>query len=172
MKFFKAILITVLLGIGVLLMIGVFVPEIDEEIEIQVNRPIITVFASMLNTNDLTEWVDGLTKVEQTSGILAMPGSTFKMYYQTKETETVYDMEILELKPMKSVKFRMFNDMMDVLVSVQFKADGLATDITVYTQVKGQGLPVKCMLPLMKSVIMDQIEQDFENFKTLQETDS
>ena len=150
-------------------MLGVFVPEIDDEVELQVNKPIVTVFASMMNTNDLTEWIDDLESVEQTGGILAMPGSTFNLNFRSNETTQVYKMEILEMQPMKSVRFRLYNEMMDVEMSINFEADGLATDLRVFTQIKGEGLVVRAMLPLMKSVIMEEIEQDFENFKQLQE---
>jgi uncharacterized membrane protein len=169
MKFLKAFIVVVLLLLAGLLLLGVFVPEIDDEVELQVNKPIVTVFASMMNTNDLTEWIDDLESVEQTGGILAMPGSTFNLNFRSNETTQVYKMEILEMQPMKSVRFRLYNEMMDVEMSINFEADGLATDLRVFTQIKGEGLVVRAMLPLMKSVIMEEIEQDFENFKQLQE---
>lgn len=169
MKFLKAFIVVVLLLLAGLLLLGVFVPEIDDEVELQVNKPIVTVFASMMNTNDLTEWIDDLESVEQTGGILAMPGSTFNLNFRSNETTQVYKMEILEMQPMKSVRFRLYNEMMDVEMSINFETDGLATDLRVFTQIKGEGLVVRAMLPLMKSVIMEEIEQDFENFKQLQE---
>ena len=169
MKFLKAFIVVVLLLLAGLLLLGVFVPEIDDEVELQINKPIVTVFASMMNTNDLTQWVDDLETVEQTGGILAMPGSTFNLSFRSNETTQVYKMEILEMQPMKSVRFRLYNEMMDVEMSINFKADALATDLKVFTQIKGEGLVVRAMLPLMKSVIMEEIEQDFENFKQLQE---
>ena len=170
MKFLKAFIVVALILIAGLLLMGVFIPEIDDEIELQVNRPIITVFAGMMNTADMTVWVDDLESVEQTGGLLAMPGSTFKLHFKSKETEEVYNMEILEMKPMKSVRFRLYNEMMDVEVSVNFEADGLTTDLDIFIQIKGESLLTQSMLPLMKSVIMEEITQDFENFKQHQES--
>ena len=169
MKFFKAFLIVVLLGLASLLIIGVFVPEIDDEFELQVNEPIVTVFAGMMTTNDFPNWVDDLESVERTGGILAMPGSTFQLKFKSHETEQVYTMEILEVKPMKSVRVRLYNDMLDVKMSINMQADALATDMTVFVQIQGEGLISRSMLPLMKSVIMDEIIQDFEAFKQYQE---
>ena len=170
MKFLKAFIVVALILIAGLLLMGVFIPEIDDEIELQVNRPIITVFAGMMNTADMTVWVDDLESVEQTGGLLAMPGSTFKLHFKSKETEEVYNMEILEMKPMKSVRFRLYNEMMDVEISVNFEADGLATDLDIFVQIKGESLLTRSMLPLMKSVIMEEVTQDFENFKQYQES--
>jgi uncharacterized membrane protein len=170
MKFLKAFFVVVLLLVAGLLLVGVFVPEIDDEIELQVNAPIITVFAGMMNTADLPNWVDDLESVEQTGGLLAMPGSTFKLHFKSKEMEEVYNMEILEMKPMKSVRFRLYNDKMDIEMSMGFEADALATDLHVFVQIKGDDLLTRAMLPLMKGVIMEALAQDFENFKQLQES--
>ena len=144
-------------------------PEIDDQMDMQVNRPIITVFAGMMNTADLTEWVEGLESVEQTGGLLAMPGSTFKLHFKSSEMEEVYDMEILDMKPMKSVRFRLYNDKLDIEFSISFEANALATDVHIFIQMKGEDLLTRSMLPLMKSVIMEQIYQDFERFKLYQE---
>jgi hypothetical protein len=169
MKFLKAILVVALVGIASLLLIGVFVPEIDDEIELQVNEPVIHVFAGMLNTAEFVNWVQDLESIERTGGILAMPGSTFDMRFKSAETSQDYKLEILELSPMSSVKVRMYNDVLDIRMTVNFEADALATDLLVYVQIKGNGLVARSMIPLMKSVIMDEIRHDLESFKRLQE---
>ena len=132
MKFIKAITVILLLCAAVLLMIGVFVPEIDDEIEMNINAPIVGVFAEMMNTSDLSKWVDGLESVERTSGILAMPGSTFELHFKDKETEVVYTMEILEIVPLQSIRYRLYNDMLDVEINTNMKMDGLSTDLDVF----------------------------------------
>jgi len=169
MKFLKAFLAVVLILIAGLFFIGVFVPEIDDEIELQVDKPIVTVFAAMMNTNGLVEWVDNLESVNRTGGILAMPGSTFDLNFKSHETDDVYTMEILEMIPMKSVRLRLYNEMMDVEMNVNFEAEGPKTDLGVLVQIRGEGIVTRAMLPLMKSVIMEEIEKDFQNFKQLQE---
>lgn len=169
MKFFKAFLIVLLLCTAVLLFLGVFVPEIDEEFEFKVEAPIVTVYAGMMNTDDLQVWVNGLQQVERTGGILAMPGSTFDLHFEGKETDVIYQLEILEMVPLQSLKYRVYNDMLDIEVSNHFEVDGLTTNMDIFVQVKGKGLLVKSFLPLMRSVVMDEFEQNFEGFKQLQE---
>lgn len=169
MKFFKALIIVVLLGLASLVLIGVFVPEIDDEFELQINKPIVTVFAGMMNTADYTQWINNLESIERTGGILAMPGSTFDLKFKSHETEQVYKMEILEVTPMNTVRVRLYNDVLDVKLGVRMEADALATDMVVFVQIQGEGLLSRAMLPLMKSVIMDEIVEDFESFKQLQE---
>lgn len=169
MKFFKALIIVVLLGLASLVLIGVFVPEIDDEFELQINKPIVTVFAGMMNTADYTQWINNLEFIERTGGILAMPGSTFDLKFKSHETEQVYKMEILEVTPMNTVRVRLYNDVLDVKLGVRMEADALATDMVVFVQIQGEGLLSRAMLPLMKTVIMDEIVEDFESFKQLQE---
>lgn len=169
MKFFKALIIVVLLGLASLVLIGVFVPEIDDEFELQINKPIVTVFAGMMNTADYTQWINNLESIERTGGILAMPGSTFDLKFKSHETEQVYKMEILEVTPMNTVRVRLYNDVLDVKLGVRMEADALATDMVVFVQIQGEGLLSRAMLPLMKTVIMDEIVEDFESFKQLQE---
>lgn len=169
MKFLKALVVVVLLGIAALIMIGVFVPEVDEDVEIHVNQPIVTVFAGMMNTQGLPKWVDGLETVERTGGFLAMPGSTFKLKFEDAETSETYELEILEVQPMRSVKFELASELMEIDGTINFQADGTGTDVSVYLQMCGTGLLERSILPLMKSVIADEIEQNFKNFKELQE---
>lgn len=169
MKFLKAFLVVILLGIALLLMIGVFVPEVDEEVELKVESPIVNVFASMVNMQRLPDWVDGLQTVERTGGFLAMPGSKFALTFEDAETSNVYELEITEIEPMKSVRFEIEGAMMTIDGTVNFEEDGLSTDIHAYFQMNGTGLLERSVLPLMKSVIAEEIQQDFENFKQLQE---
>ncbi|MCB9187219.1 MAG: hypothetical protein H6601_10835 [Flavobacteriales bacterium] len=169
MKFFKAFIVVVLLCVAVLLLIGVFIPEVDDQFETTVDRPVIQVYASMLNMNTAPEWVVGLDSVEQTGGFLAMPGSTFKLYYSGTETNVVYDMEVLQMTPLESVKFKMENEMFEFNVSIKFKADGLKTDIEAYVQMKGKTLITRSFLPLLKTSIVDVGKANFEAFKQIQE---
>ena len=169
MKFLKAFLVAVLLGVAALLLIGVFVPEIDHQVEVRVEKPVVTVFAGMLNTQALTEWMVDLESVERTSGFLAMPGSTFTLNFKSKETEGIYTLEILEVMPMESVRFRMYNEMIDIEANIKFKGDGLATEIDAFFQMKGQSLTERSILPLLKTVIEEEIEHNLQNFKELQE---
>lgn len=169
MKFVKVILGVFLMLAAALLLIGVFIPEVDEQFETRIERPIVLVFASMLNTNDLPNWIKGLEQVKRTSGILAMPGSTFELYYRSEETEVMYEVEVVEMKPLRSVKFNMNSELMDMDISIKFEADGLATIVTTYIQAKGNGLVSRSFLPLMKSVVMEEAKENLETFKQLQE---
>lgn len=169
MKFFKAFLFVLLICTAALLFIGVFVPEIDEEFEFNVKAPIVQVYAGMMNTDDLKDWVGGLYEIERTEGFLAMPGSTFKLHFKSKETEHVYHLEILEMVPLRSLKYRLYNDMLEIEVSNNFEVEGLTTNMDIFVQVKGKGLLIKSFLPLMRSVVMDEFQQNFESFKHLQE---
>lgn len=170
MKFFKAVLVVLLLIVGGLLLLGVFVPEMDEQIEVRVEKPIVTVYASMLNTGTLTDWMVDLESVERTSGFLAMPGSTFTLGFKSKEVSGVYQMEVIQVVPMESFRVRIYNEMIDLDANIRFEADGLtATNVTAYFQIKGKGLLERSMLPLMKGVIADELAQNLQNFKQYQE---
>ncbi len=170
MKFLKAFLVVLLLIVSVLLLIGVFVPEVDDQFEIKIDRPVIQVYAAMANLQRAPEWVVGLDSVVQVSGFLAMPGSTFKLYYSGKEISTVYEMEVTEMVPLESVKFKLTNDEFEFDVSVNYERDGLSTDLDVYVQMKGKGLLSRSFLPLMKTAIMDVGKENFEALKKLQES--
>lgn len=169
MKFLKGFIIAVFFGIALLLLVGVFVPAIDQQVEVRVEKPMMSVFAGMLNAQDLPEWVVDLESVERTGGFLAMPGSTFTLHFKGKETESVYTLEILEVVPMESVRFRMYNDLVDMEANIKLEADGGATDVNAFFRIKGQGLTERSLLPLLKSVIADEIALNFQNFKELQE---
>ncbi len=169
MKFVKALLVVTLLIISVLLLIGVFVPELDDTFETRIDRPLIQVYASMMNVQNAPEWVAGLDSVERTSGFLAMPGSSFKLYYTGMETNFVYNMEVVQVVPLQSLKFKLRGDLAEFEITIDFKADGMATVLNTYVQMRGTGMIERSFLPLLKSSIMQQGKDDLEAFKQLQE---
>lgn len=169
MKIVKAALIVILLIISILLLVGVFVPEVDDEFEVTINRPLMEVYAGMANLQRAPEWVVGLDSVHQTSGFLAMPGSTFKLYYSGEETKVVYTMEVLGMEPLQSVKIKLFNEMFEFDVSVKFKAEGMTTVLNTYVRMKGKSLVTKSFLPLLKTSIMQVGKDNFKALKQLQE---
>jgi len=169
MKFLKTILGVILLLIAVLLLIGVFVPSIEGKFETRINKPVVGVFASMLNINNLHNWVKGLDEIKQTSGFLAMPGSTFDVYFRGTETEIMYVVEVEEMIPLQSVKFKMCGELMNIDISINYQADGLATNVTTYIRAKGNGIVARSFLPLMKSVLEQEAEDNLLKFKQLQE---
>lgn len=169
MKFVKNVVIVLLVGLSALVLIGVFVPEVDDQTEIKIDRPVVQVYAGMADLKRAPEWVVGLDSVQQTSGFLAMPGSTFKLYYSGLETEAIYNLEVLEMVPLKSVKFKLHNEMFEFNISIKFESEGKATDMHAYVQMKGKGLVSRSLLPLMKSSIMDVGDDNFESLKQLLE---
>lgn len=169
MKFIKTLLVVLLLMASALLLIGVFVPEVDDEFDVKVEQPVMSVFANLMDVQSAPEWVGGLDHVERVSGFLAMPGSEFKLFYSGTETETVYMLEVLEVIPLETVRFRLYNDMLEVVVSVKFREEGLATIMETYVQIKGRDLLSRAFVPLMKNTIVDVGKENFETFKQLQE---
>ena len=169
MKIVKATLVVILLIISTLLLIGVFVPEVDDEFETTIDRPVMEVYATMANLQRAPLWVIGLDSIDQTSGFLAMPGSTFKLYYSGTETSVAYNMEVLAMEPLKSVKFKLYNEMFEFDISVNFEAKGTATVLNAYVRMRGKSLLAKSFLPLLKSSITQVGRDNFEALKKLQE---
>ena len=169
MKFLKGLVVVALLLVSMLLLIGVFVPEVDEQFETEINSPFIQVYATMMNLQQAPKWVVGLDSIERTGGFLAMPGSTFKLYYSGKETKVVYNLEILEMAPLESVKFKLYNEMLEFDITIKFKAQGFSTVLDTYVQIKGQGLLAKSFVPLLKNSIVQVGKDNFESLKKLEE---
>lgn len=169
MKFFKAFLIVLLLIVAVLTMISVFVPEVDDRLETTIDRPLMTVYAGMLNTGSMSDWVNGLESIEREEGFLAMPGSEFKLHYTGSETHTVQTLEVIEIVPLRSVKFKLYDETIEMVISMNFESLDGGTKIETYVQMKGKGFVSRAFLPLLKSVIVEEGRKNLNNFKKLQE---
>lgn len=152
-----------------LVLIGVFVPEVDDQFETHIDKPIVQVFAGFLDVQSSPKWVGGLDHVERKSGFLAMPGSEFTLHYSGTETDVVYTLEVVEVVPMESVRFNLYNDKIEFDVNVKFKADGLSTDVDTYVQIKGRDFLSRAFIPLMKSSIMDVGKDNLNSFKQYEE---
>jgi|GEM_PF-1080791 len=169
MKFIKALLLVLLVLAGGLLLLGVFMPEIDFTVKTSIKRPSVAVFASVIDPNAMPEWIDGLESIERKSGILSFPGSTFELIVKEKEMKTRYMMEVLEVMPLEHVKVKMTNDNVNIESSMKLIANGLDTDVELYVQIKGQDLLSRAFIALLQSSIADDTQAKLDNFKRFQE---
>lgn len=169
MKFLKASIVVVLLSVAVLLFIGVFVPVVDDEFEVTIHRPVMQVYATMANMQQAPQWVVGLDSVKQTNGFLALPGSVFTLYYSGNDINNTYQMEIVKMVPLQSVKFKLHNSILEFDVSIKFTSEGNGTKLNTYIQMRGKGLLARSFLPLLKSSISQVAKDNFQELKKLQE---
>lgn len=169
MRFIKALLLVLLVCVSCLLLLGVFMPEVDFMVKTSVKRPSVAVFASVIDPNSMPEWIDGLESVERKSGILSFPGSTFELIVNEKEMKTRYLLEILEVMPLDYVKVKMTNDNVNIETSMKLIPNGLDTDVEMYVQIKGQDLLSRAFIALMQSSIADDTQAKLDNFKRFQE---
>lgn len=169
MKFFKAFVIVLLAMAAILTMITVFVPEVDGHAEVMIEKPVISVYAGMLNTGTMTEWVNGLDSIEREDGFLAMPGSKFRLHYKGRETHTVQTLEVLEIVPLRSIKFKLYDEMLEMTITMDFESVDGGTKVESYLQMKGKGYMSRAFLPLLRSVILEEGRENLAAFKQLQE---
>jgi hypothetical protein len=169
MRFVKAMLVVLLVLTSSLLLIGVFMPEVDFTVKTTVERPSVAIFASVIDPSTLPQWIEELESVERESGILSFPGSTFQLTMKEKETVTTYLMEVVEIMPVDKLKVRLTNDNAQVDATMKLLANGADTDVELYVQIKGSDLLSRAFIALMQSSIKDQTQNKLDALKRLQE---
>lgn len=171
MKTFRSIIVVVLLALAALVVTSVFVPRVDAEFTTSDDRQPAVCFVSMLNIQAMPDWVEGLERVERKSGILAEPGSSFQLYFSGSETSGLYTMELLDVKPMSEVKVVVSNDMLEMLMTQQFEKALNGTVLRTSMQLRGRSFLARAFIPFFKTVIVDEMKQNMENFCERKETE-
>lgn len=172
MKILKYILgILAILVIGFFLL-GVIKPELSYECEILVDKPLAESWAVSQDEEKLSDWLEGLQKIEHVSGTPDTVGAVSDVYFIEDGQEMTIRETITEIVPDESVSMTFTSDFMDMDYKLTMKAVDGQTKISSSTTASGNGMVSKSIMALMGSAIKAQEETNLTNLKKTIEENS
>ncbi len=160
-----------LVAFAALAVYGLLTPTITHKFSVQINRPVIPVFTKLASVNDMPQWIRGLDRVEP-KGFHILPGlptGSYDLFYSKGTLRREFQLDILNVDPLSSVKVRMSNDLMEIDCTARFSADRGSTILKLEAVAKGKGVLARMMLPLAKWRLESETEENIHRLKTILE---
>ncbi|MFT5279916.1 MAG: hypothetical protein ACI9P8_001555, partial [Bacteroidia bacterium] len=99
MKAFSRILGTIVLFFVAFFLIGVFVPSVSYDIEIEIDRPANEVFPALTDSELSPKWIRGLISSALVHGEVGKPGSKYTMTIDRSGRAETFEETIIQSKP-------------------------------------------------------------------------
>lgn len=172
MKYLKYILgILAILIIGFFLL-GVIKSELAYECEILVDKPLAESWAVSQDEEKLSQWLEGLQKIEHVSGTPGTVGAVSDVYFIDNGQEMVIRETITDIGPDESVSMTFTSDFMDMDYNLAMKSVDGKTKISSNTTATGNGMISKSIMALMANSIKAQEETNLMSLKKTIEANS
>jgi uncharacterized protein YndB with AHSA1/START domain len=167
---------TAILAIVIIVAIGAYgllTPSITHSFSVSVDRPVITVFATLADARQMPKWVRSLEKVEPIGRPLfpGMPTSSYDLHYSKALLGTTYRLDILSVEPLSSISTRLHNRESSLTADVSLHGEAGSTRLEVTMTAQGGSPITRMFLPLAKWKVVSESEENFHRFKQVLESE-
>ena len=154
----------------IFLLIGVFVPTVAYEHKITVNASLEKSFSVFISDSRLGEWLTGFVSLELTGGEPETVGSTYRVVTEENGEEIVMNEVVTAFIKNERFTHTLENDVLMGEIDARFSGDSTGTEIAVMTQFTGKNMLWRSILPLFKSMMIEQAQNDFNKLKEIIES--
>lgn len=167
MKYLKYIIIFLILIAIVFVGKGLLTPEVSYESEIVVNKPVKEAWAVMSDESRISEWLEGIKKMELVSGTANTVGAVSKIYVEENGQEMVMEETITAIKPNEHIAMTFTMDFMDMDYEMHLTQEDGKTRIKSNSKTTGNGFMARSILSFMKGTMKKQEDTNMNNLKTV-----
>lgn len=161
--FFYVLLIVFILFLGT----GLFVPTLNYEAEVSVNKPVATCWKIFTDTTKMGEWVHNFKSIEVLNETSDKVGSRYLLTVEDGGEEYQMTETVLSYDPEKYYAFQIENDVLINHVEFTFESKAGNTKIVTTNKLKGKDILMKAIFPFMKGMFTREAKGDLERLKTL-----
>ena len=166
-KIVKYFLIALLLPIGVFFSLAFFLPSIQYESKITVNKPVDLSFKVFSSPFSLSAWIPGLKNVRWISGKQNVLGSKWEMTIEEGDNEYVVTEELITYKENELFVIRMENEDIINNVEVRFTNKGNESEICSSNHSTAKNFFQKPFFLFFKSSLKKRDEEMYKRLKRL-----
>ena len=170
MKILKIILGLVVGLALVFFAVGIFAPSFTYENKVEVNASVEKAWAIFTDQSRMGDWLTGFQSMETISGNPGEVGSKYRMIFVENGEEMVIMEEVTAFQENKLFGFTLDADPLISDVEVKFTGDESKTEITATNHVEGKNLLWKSMLRIMKSMIANRGQEQYDKLKEIIES--
>lgn len=170
MKVFSRILGTIVLFFVAFFLIGVFVPSVSYDFEVEINRPTNEVFQALTDSEMLPQWISGLQTLELVDGKTGNSGAVYTMTVNDGAQSVEFEETILRFEPDSVLAYSLESKSVSGSVTVKCRERTANTALFVHTELKGNVWFTRSFLPLFKKSLIDRNTEDYRSLKSLLES--
>jgi hypothetical protein len=161
-KFVIGLVVIVVVLVAGFLCIGIIVPTVEYTTTVEINKPRDVTWQVM---RDRKDWIYGFKSYEQLSGEANQPGSKARVTVVRDGRETVFDTELIEIKPPEYSVSRLTNDTLTHDATVRLsEADGKTT-IVSNEKLQGKNAFWRSIFAIFKGMIVETSHKNFAGLK-------
>lgn len=166
MKTIKIILGIITALVLVFFATGLLVKETNYKAQVSVNEPLVEVFTTFNNTENVNNWIPEIKTVETINENVGKTGSSYKIVLDNQGQEITMTEKVVAYVP--NEKVTLFFDAENMLKKDDyvFTENNGVTTITLNSSCRSDSYIMACMFPYFKSTFQDQDQAYLNNFKT------
>ena len=147
---------------------GFLTPSISYSSEIIVNKSVKEAWAVMNDESKLTQWLQGITKIEHIDGVKGTVGAVTKYTFSENGQESVVFETIKSINPEQQIKMDfVMKDVMEMDYTVDFVEKNGKTHINSSTTTKGSGMIMRSIVSFLTGSMQIQEDENMANLKKL-----
>lgn len=168
MRYLKYILGAIALLLILFLAIGFISPSFSYDSEIEVNKSVEEAWAVMNDETKISEWLEGMTKMEHVSGEKGTVGAVTRYTYIENGQESTILETMKAIRPNEHVAM---DFVMEGVMNMDYKMDFINKDgkalLKSSTTAEGDGMFMRSLLFFMKGNMQAQEDINMGHLKTL-----
>lgn len=172
MKVVKYIIAGLSLLLILVILPGIVKPALNWEQNLQINRPVKSVYFAMINPMKMGEWIDGFEKVEALGSFSSGAGSKYLLTLRVGDEIIKIREEITSFKWKEELGLLFHLPQMEVDVTAKFSYENRQTYLNIQTNVRGNNPFQRSVLVFFQKRIQQRLDQNFLNLKSLLEEKS
>ena len=147
--------------------LGVLFPAVEYTTTVEINKPRDTTWQVMRERKD---WIYGFKSYEQLSGTPDQPGSRARVTVMRGGRETIFDTQLIEIKPPEYAVTELTNDMLVHDATVHLTESGGKTTVVSDEKLAGKNAFWRSIFAIFRSQIVDTSRRNFEGLKQAAES--
>ncbi|MDZ4844491.1 MAG: SRPBCC family protein [Chitinophagales bacterium] len=136
---------------------------------IQVNRPVEHTFRLFLDESVMAHWISGFKGIEIISGEPRETDSLYRMVVRYHKEDIQVYQKIISVKENKSLHIEMEHPEFITHSEIIFIPTGYVTLVECKVKIKGKTLRIKLGMSLVKAVLENRNQWDYQMFKRIAE---
>ena len=160
-------------GLSLLLILvllpGIVKPGLNWEQNLQIRRPVKSVYFAMINPMKMGEWIDGFEKIEALGSFSSGAGSKYLLTLRVDDKIIKIGEEVTSFKWKEELGLLFHFPQMEVDVLVKFSYNNGKTYLDIHTNIRGSNPFQRTGLVLFQKRIQQKLDQNFLNLKVLLE---
>lgn len=170
MKTFGRLLGIFALFLAGFFLIGVLIPILSYDIELEIDQPRNAVFQAITDSELLPKWVSGLESSELLEGRTGKPGSVYQMILKDGGRIVKFNETVIRFEPDSILTYSIESQGLKGDISISLiNMDSRKTKLAINTRLHGTVWFTSSLLPLIQESLKARNEKDYRKLKSILE---